>query len=78
MCNCSKQITESECQRLRKYVKDPLSRTFIYHVFDDTGLKVAFVPPEKNPNQIAIERGFLDENGNPEWYHVSEHPCLNE
>lgn len=79
MCNCSKPITKTECQILRKYVNDTEGRTFIYHVFDgDRGLEIAQVPKEINPNQIAIEREFIGSDGFPEWYFVKEHPCLYE
>lgn len=79
MCNCSKQVTETECTRLKKHLNDPEKRFFIYHIFDDKrGLKIAQVPPGKTPNEVAIERGFINESGNVEWFHVSEHPCLYE
>ncbi|TQM18336.1 hypothetical protein FB551_4117 [Chryseobacterium aquifrigidense] len=79
MCNCSKPITKTECQILRKYVNDPEGRTFIYHVFDgERGLEIAQVPQGINPNQIAIAREFIGSDGLPEWYYVKEHPCLYE
>lgn len=79
MCNCSKPITKTECQILRKYVEDPEGRNFIYHVFDgERGLEIAQVPKGINPNQIAIEREFIGSDGLPEWFFVREHPCLYE
>ena len=78
MCNCSKPITLSECQQIKEFVNDPLKRFFIYNISDTEGLRVALVPKEINPNEIAIQRGFIDQYGEPEWYNVSEHPCLNE
>ena len=79
MCNCSKEITVTECQRLKKYNKDPLKRTFIYYVDDDKGLQVAHVPNGVNPNQIAIERNFYNSYGLLEWFNIKEHPtCFNE
>lgn len=78
MCNCSKPVTQTECQKLREFATDPEKRFFIYHIFNDKGLQVAFVPSNKNPNEIAIERGFVDEKGLAEYYNVKEHPCLHE
>ena len=79
MCNCSKPVTKTECQVLRKYANDPENRNFIYHVFsDERGLMLAQVPKEKNPNQIAIDNKFIGSDGLPEWYFVKEHPCLYE
>lgn len=79
MCNCSKPVTKSECQILKKYAEDPEGRNFIYHVFDDErGLTLAQVPKGNNPNQIAITNNFFGEDGLPEWYYVKEHPCLYE
>lgn len=78
MCNCSKPITLSECQQIKEFVNDPLKRFFIYNISDTEGLRVALVPKEINPNEIAIQRGFITENGEPEWYNVAEHICLNE
>lgn len=79
MCNCSKPITQTDCQRLREFNQDPEKRFFIYHIFDDERrLQVAFVPKDKNPNQIAIERGFVDNKGLAQWFKTNEHPCLNE
>lgn len=76
MCGCSKQITEDECSLLVELNNDVYKRLFIYHIFDDKGLKVAYVPKGENPNKIATKRGFIDEIGNPQWYHISEHPCI--
>ena len=75
-CNCSKEITWTECQTLKWYnsYKDMM---FIYHINSD-GLLVAFVPKGENPNNVARQRNFLGENGNVEWYHVREHPCIYE
>lgn len=79
MCNCSKSLTMTDCQRLRDFNNDPLKRFFIYHIFDDEkGLKIRHVPKDSNPNTIALENGFLDENGNPQWFRTNEHPCLYE
>ena len=78
MCNCSKPISQTDCQRLREFVNDPLKRFFIYHISDEKGLEVAYVPKGINPNQIALERGFVDENGEAQFYNVREHPCLND
>lgn len=76
MCDCSKLVTLSECQRLRKYNADPEKRFFIYHIFDDLrGLKIAYVPKDDNPNNVALKRGFVDDKGNPKWYNIKEHPC---
>ncbi|MDN5395019.1 MAG: hypothetical protein L0G07_00285 [Chryseobacterium sp.] len=64
---------------MKKYSTDPLNRFFIYHVFDGIrGLEIAHVPPSMNPNEIAKQRGFLNEEGIPEWYNVKEHPCQYE
>lgn len=76
MCNCSKPITQSECDMMREFAEDP--RFFIYHISDENGLQVAYVPSGKNPNDIAKERGFLGANGEVEWYNCREHPCVNE
>lgn len=75
-CNCSKPIPKSDCERLRKFNKDP--RLFIYHIFNNKGLVVAYVPKGENPNDIARERGFFNENGELEWYVTTEHPCLKD
>ena len=75
-CNCSKPIPKSDCERLRKFNKDP--RLFIYHIFNDKGLVVAYVPKGENPSDIARERGFFNENGELEWYVTTEHPCLKD
>jgi len=75
-CNCSRPIPKSDCERLRKFNKDP--RLFIYHIFNDKGLVVAYVPKGENPNDIARERGFFNENGELEWYVTMEHPCLKD
>lgn len=80
MCNCSKPITQTDCQRLLEFVRDPERRTFIYHIFTETPdlnrLEIAYVPKDHNPNDVAIERGFIGSDGLPEWYSVHEHPCL--
>lgn len=79
MCNCSKTVTQTECQRLIEFATDPQKRFFIYHIFDDDrGLEVAYVKPGDNPNELALERGFVNEEGIPEWYNVKEHPCIYE
>lgn len=78
MCNCSKVVTQTECQMLKEFNDDPLKRFFIYHISDETGLEVAHVPEGQNPNQIALERGFKNESGQIEWFHISEHPCIHE
>lgn len=80
MCNCSKPITLTDCQRLREFNADPERRFFIYHIFDDPalGMVVAHVPKDKNPNEIAIERNFINQDGDLEWYKTTEHPCLYE
>ena len=75
-CNCSKPRPKSDCERLRKFNKDP--RLFIYHIFNNKGLVVAYVPKGENPNDIARERGFFNENGELEWYVTTEHPCLKD
>lgn len=78
MCNCSKEITLTECQTLKEFNNDKLKRFFIYHISDEKGLMIAYVPNGINPNEIALERGFVDSKGNAEWYNIKEHPCLNE
>ena len=78
MCNCSKKVTLSECDRLREYANDKLKRFFIYHISDKKGLMVAYVPKDRNPNDIALERGFIGTDGNVEWYNVNEHPCIRD
>ena len=75
MCNCSKPIKQSERDMLRELNND--SRFFIYHISEEKGLKVAYVPKGINPNQIALERGFIGENGDVEWYNTKEYP-LND
>lgn len=77
MCNCSKPVTKTECERLKKFHTDPEKRFFIYHIFNE-GLKVRMVPPGINPNTIAQQAGFYNEAGQIEFYHVSEHPCIHE
>lgn len=79
MCNCSKAVTKTDCQLLKKYATDPEKRFFIYHIFDGIrGLEIAHVPPNTNPNEVAKIRGFINEEGIPEWYSVVEHPCQYE
>lgn len=78
MCNCSKVITQSECNMLRELNNDPLKRFFIYHISDEKGLMVAMVPKDINPNQIAEERGFVNDENDLEWFNIKEHPCINE
>lgn len=79
MCNCSKQISQTDCQKLQEFNADPQRRFFIYHIFDDErGLQVAWVPEGKNPNEIARERNFVNSDGFEEWYKTTEHPCLYE
>lgn len=79
MCNCSKAVTKTDCQRIKKFSSDPLKRVFIYHIFDgDRGLEIAHVPPGQFPNEVAKKRGFINEEGVPEWYYVQEHPCQYE
>ena len=77
MCNCSKSITLSECDQLKDFNNDPLKRFFIYHISDEKGLMVAYVPKGENPNQIALERGFINKENEVEFYSTREHPCLN-
>ncbi|MGH1520532.1 hypothetical protein [Chryseobacterium sp. JK1] len=78
MCNCSKPVTITECERLKKYARDPEGRFFIYHIFDGRGLEIAYVENDNNPNRVAIERGFINSEGLPEWFNVKEHPCIYE
>lgn len=78
MCNCSKPITITECQRLKKYHSDPLKRRFIYYIDDEKGLVVSVVKSGENPNQKAQERGFYNSQGQLEWFNIIEHPCLHE
>lgn len=79
MCNCSKPITQTDCQRLKECLRDPERRTFIYHIFnDERGLKIACVQNGFSPKETAQERNFYNENGELEFYHVSEHPCHYE
>jgi len=79
MCNCSKPLKKSDCQILRDFVNDPQKRFFIYHIFDDErGLKIAHVPKGENPNEIALQRNFINDDGLVEFYNVREHPCLYE
>jgi len=75
MCNCSKYVTETECERLKKRVKD--GRFFIY-IIKDTGLETALVPVGENPSVIAAQRNFYNSNGELEFFHVREHPCIKE
>lgn len=75
-CNCGKPITKTECAKLKEFYED--GRLFIYHIFDGRGLEVAYVPSSQNPNEIAKERGFYNEEGELEWYLLSEHPCIRE
>lgn len=79
MCNCSKEITITECQRLRKYNSDPLKRFFIYYVDDKIGLQVAYVPKGTNPINVAMERNFYNSDNQLEYYSIKEHPtCLRD
>lgn len=79
MCNCSKAVSKTDCQLLKKYATDPAKRFFIYHVFDlPRGLEIAWIPNGQNPNEVATQRGFLNADGIPEWFNVKEHPCLYE
>ena len=73
-CNCSKPITLDECTTLKWYLRHK-DLFIIYHI-NDNGLQLAHVPKGKNPNQIALDRGFINEDGNVEWFHGREHPCL--
>lgn len=79
MCNCSKQISQTDCQKLLDCLLDTQKRFFIYHIFTESNgknrLEIACVG-DKNPNDVAIERGFIGEDGNPEWYNINEHPCI--
>lgn len=75
-CNCSKPIPPTDCQRLRKFNAD--GRLFIYHISNEKGLEVAYVPKGKNPNDVAKEWGFYNNKGELEWYLTTEHPCLKE
>lgn len=65
-----------ECQLLKWYLSHK-DLNIIYHI-NDKGLQIANVPKGKNPNEIAFNRGFKDENGNVEWFYGIEHPCINE
>jgi len=78
MCNCSKVITQSECDMLNELNNDSLKRFFIYHISDLKGLMVAHVPKGINPNQIAKEMGFINSENQIEFYSTREHPCINE
>lgn len=82
MCNCSKPISQTDCQRLLECMQDSQRRTFIYHTFTETPdfnrLEIAHVPKDQNPNDVAKKRGFLDDAGNVEWFYIHEHPCLYE
>lgn len=79
MCNCSKPITQTDCQRLREFIADPEKRFFIYHIFDDEkGLQIRHVPAGQNPNDVAEKNNFKNAQGETEWFYVSEHPCLYE
>ncbi|MEA1848947.1 hypothetical protein U9K52_08495 [Chryseobacterium sp. MHB01] len=75
MCNCSKPVTATECERIKQRVKD--GRFFIY-IIKDTGLETALVPEGENPSSIAAQRNFYNSDGELEYYHVREHPCVNE
>ena len=57
MCRCKAKITQSECDILREFYRD--GRTFIFNISTKNGLRVAYVPKNMNPNQIAVDRGFL-------------------
>lgn len=63
---------------LKELNSDTQKRFFIYHISDDKGLMVAMVPKGINPNQIAIERGFINSENEVEFYSIMEHPCVNE
>jgi len=78
MCNCSKPITQTECEQLKEFHNDPEKRSFIYQISDIDGLRVAYVPKGANPNQIALQRGFFNAENQLEWFHTHEHPCINE
>jgi len=72
MCNCSKVVSQSDCQRLREHAKD--GRFFIYN-FKGDYLRIAYVPNGENPNSIAERYGYYNDNGDLEWFNIMEHPC---
>lgn len=75
-CNCNKELTYSECELMKKKHNDK-DNSFIYHYFnDERGLTFAHVPKGRNPNDIAIERGFFNDKNQLEWFHTNEHPCI--
>jgi len=76
MCRCKAKITQSECDMLREFYRD--GRTFIFNISTKNGLRVAYVPKNMNPNQIAIDRGFFNDEGEIEWFSLIEHPCIQE
>lgn len=80
MCNCSKSISQTDCQRLLDCILDPEKRFFIYHIFSDSDgknrLEIACVKKNEDPNEKAKQLGYVDSKGVPEWYNVNEHPCL--
>lgn len=77
MCRCKEPITDNECRFLRKLHKD--EKTFIYHIRRSDGkLLTAYVPKGSNPNSIAYQRHFRDNEGKLEYYFTGEHPCISE
>jgi len=47
----------------------------IYYISDELGLVARLVPDGQNPNDVATQNNFYNENGDLEWFHISEHPC---
>lgn len=76
MCNCSKPITANECEDLIGYYNDQFKRFFIFHISDKEGLIVRMVPKGINPATIAEEAGFYNSENELEFYHIREHPCI--
>lgn len=77
MCKCLTEVTETDCDRLKAHLDIFGFDGFcIYWFTDESELKLACVKKEDNPNDVALRNGFIDENGEPQWFYVKEHPCI--
>lgn len=74
-CNCNAEIKLSDCDLMRIYANDPNNNTFIYFVDAVGSVRFAHVKSGENPNQVAERKGFINQNGEIEWFSVKEHPC---